>query len=140
MYLVKQVSSVLDLPCNQVAQIGQIIQPHIPAHGRGHRSNYSFRNMVEISIFHHMAKFGVPRKHIQRFLDDLVTSQFRWLDHEGYDGWVVLDDELRWSAGTTPDASIENMERTAPVNAAITVDVGAIKNKIRERLGLEKVH
>jgi hypothetical protein len=140
MYLVKQVSSVLDLPCTQIAQIGQIIQPEIPAHGRGHRSNYSFRNMVEIAIFHHMAKFGVPRKHIQRYLKDLGISQFRWLEHEGFDGWVVLDDQWRWSAGTTPDAAIENMERTAPVFAALTVDVKTIKEKIREKLGLEKVH
>ena len=129
-----QVAKITNLTSSQVAQIGQFIVPHIPANGKGYRIGYSFRNIVEVVIVSYLIKFGVPRKRIQKYLNDLVGSRFGWLEEHGHSGWIVLDDQWRWSAGTTPNEALETLTHSGPVHAAITLDVGLIKQEIQEKI------
>ena len=136
-YLARDVAAILEKPAAYVAQVGQVIQPHQPAHGRGYRAEYSFKNIVEIALYDTLNKFGVPRKFIKEHLINLGKSRYRWLEHDGKDGWVLLDSEWRWSAGHTPNHTIVNLDQSSPVTAAIVVDLGRIKNTIRQKLNME---
>lgn len=133
-YSASQVAKITDLTPSQVAQIGQFIVPHIPANGKGFRIGYSFRNIVEVLVVSHLIKFGVPRKRIQKYLSDLVGSRFGWLEEDGHNGWIVLDDGWRWGAGTTPNDALEVLKSNQAVYAAITLDMGLIKERIRNKI------
>lgn len=133
-FTASQVAKITNLLPSQVAQIGQFITPHVPANGKGYRIGYSFRNIVEVHVVSYLIKFGVPRKRIQKYLNDLVGSKFGWLEEGGYSGWVVLDDQWRWSAGPTPNESLETLGHSGLSHAAITLDVGLIKKEIRQKI------
>lgn len=136
-YFVRDVAKLLEKPAAHIAQVGQVIQPHQPAHGRGRRAEYSFKNITEIAIYDFLNNFGVPRKFIKEHLIQLGKSKFRWLEHEGEDGWIILDSNWRWGAGPTPNHAILNLNQGQQTRAAIVVDLGWIKNSIREKLRLE---
>lgn len=129
-----QVAKITGLTSSQVAQIGQFIVPHVPANGKGYRIGYSFRNITEVVIVSYLIKFGVPRKRIQKYLSDLVGSKFGWLEENGHSGWIVLDDKWRWSAGMTPNEALETLTHSGSVHAAITLDVGLIKQEIQKKI------
>lgn len=129
-----QVAKITNLWPAQVAQIGQFIVPYLPANGKGYRIGYSFRNIVEVVIVSHLIKFGVPRKRIQKYLSDLVGSRFGWLEENGHSGWIVLDDQWRWSAGPTPNEALETLAHSGFIHAAITIDVGLIKQEIQQKI------
>lgn len=133
-YSASEVAQITDLTPSQVAQIGQFIVPHTPANGKGYRIGYSFRNIVEVLVVSLLIKFGVPRKRIQKYLSDLVGSRFGWLEEDGHDGWIVLDDGWKWSAGTTPNDALEILKSNREVYAAITLDIGLIKEKVRTKI------
>lgn len=136
-YSARQVADILQKPVAYVAQVGQVIQPHQPAHGRGHRAAYSFKNIIEMALYDVLNKFGVPRKFIKEHLTNLGKAQYRWLEHEGQDGWVVMDSNWRWGAGATPNHAIVNLDQSGPVSAIIAVDLATIKMTIRQKLHLE---
>ena len=129
-----QVAKIAGLTPSQVAQIGQFIAPFRPANGKGYRIGYSFRNIVEVMIAFHLLKFGVPRKRIQKYLGDLVGSRFGWLEEGGHSGWVVLDDKWRWAAGYSTNEALANLSFSGGAFTAITLDVGSMKEAIRQQI------
>ena len=137
-----EVAKIIGITVAQVAQIGQFISPQMPANGKGYRIGYSYKNIVEVCIVLYLMKFGVPRKRIQKYLNDLNSSRMRWLDEDGNNGWIMLDDQWRWSAAYSPNEAIEALYNSGIVHAGITIDLNLIKQtiskKIEELGGVEK--
>ena len=114
-----------------IAQLGQVIPPDKPASGRGYRSLYSFRNLVEMRIGEELSRYGVPWKRISKHIVDLRNSRCHWLDNEGLDGWAILDDLWRWAAGTTVEGALSALK--FPPKSFVAINVGNIKRAIRAR-------
>ena len=135
-YLAKQVGDILGKSSGYIAQVGQVIKPDNEAHGRGHRSLYSFRNIAEIAIYIVLNGFGVPRKQIAEHIENLRSSRFRWLEEDGTDGWIGLGADWKWGAGPTPNHIIDTLWQSGPVKGIITINLSEIKNHIRTKLEL----
>ncbi len=131
-----EAAKLIDTSAIDVARLGQIIVPDIPAHGKGFHSLYSFRNLVEMQLAGRMAAFGVPQKRIQRLIIALRTSRCQWLNYEGRDGFIICDDSWRWSAGETLEVAIRSIPHPMPALAVIIVDLAAIKMSIRKNIEL----
>lgn len=117
-----------------IARVGQFVEPEFPANGKGHRSLYSFRNLVEIRIAEYLGKFGVPQKRIQKYIADLKQSRMGWLREDGPDGWGVLDNLGRWSVGTSIEEAVDVLNKGLQVHTAIIVNIASIKRGIRQYL------
>lgn len=128
-----QVAFIASISPAQVAQIGQFIAASAPANGKGYRIGYSFRNVVEVFISLHLIQFGVPRKRIRQYLDNLGRSRMGWLDRDGHDGWIIIDPQWRWAAGTTCDDAIAGLATDRPLSL-VAIDVGKIKNTVTNKI------
>lgn len=133
-FTVSQVAEILGCDPTDIAQIGQIIPPDNPGRGKGTRSKYSFKNLVEVQIFRLLNQFGVPRKRIREYVDNLSKLKFPWLNENNVQGWAVLDDKWGWSIGATPNDAIEVITHNHPVGAAVVIDIGRIKYALYERI------
>ena len=133
--LASQAAKVMNIAPSEIARLGQVITPSIPAEGKGHRSLYDFRNLIEMKIVIILSEFNVPQKTIRNFLQNLRNSRFQWLDELGRDGWIVLDTAGRWSAGETlVDAMAALMP---PIEAVVAIDLVPVKQFFRDRLPQE---
>lgn len=133
-FTVAQVATILECKASEVAQIGQVITPESPGRGKGNRSKYSFRNIVEVQIFRLLTQFGVPRKRIREYIQNLTNLRFPWLDHNNVSGWISLDDKWGWSAGQFPNDVLEITMRSHPVDGAVVINIGQMKQKLIERI------
>ena|SRR5260221_496590 len=133
--LASQAAKVMNIPASEIARLGQVITPSVPAEGKGHRSLYDFRNLIEMKIVIILSAFNVPQKTIRHFLANLRGSRFQWLDEQGRDGWIVLDTQGRWSAGETLTDAIAAM--LPPIDAIVSIDLIPVKQFFRERLPQE---
>lgn len=130
-YQAKNAAELISSTPKEVARLGQILTPEIPADGSGHRSLYSFRNLVEMRLSDKLARMGVSWKRISRYIDALRASYGRWLDKDGFNGWIVLDSSWNWGAGTTLDMAVYTVFKGRPQDIFIAVDIGMIKQAIR---------
>lgn len=125
------------MQCEPIAIVraGQVIEPDFPANGKGHRALYSFRNLVEIRLTECLGKFGIPQKRIQKYIEDLRKSRGQWLEYDGADGYVVLDNLWRWSAGHEIADAIKVLRETGiPPTGIISIDIGTIKRALRTEM------
>ena len=129
----KDAARLISSSSSEVARLGQVIIPDIPSTGRGYRSLYSFRNLVEMRLGEELAHFGVSWKKISRYIDALRKSHGRWLDNDGLDGWLVLDRVWEWGAGTTLETAMDAVFKNRPQDVVIAVNVAIIKRGIRSR-------
>lgn len=129
-YQAMDAAELISSTSKEVARFGQIITPEVPADGSGHRSLYSFKNLVEMRLSDRLARMGVSWKRISRYIDALRTSYGRWLEKDGFNGWLVLDSSWNWGAGTTLDMAIYSVFKGNPQDIFIAVDVGLIKQAI----------
>lgn len=130
----KQVATILECKSEEVAQIGQIIIPAFPGKGKGYKSSYSFKNIVEFQIYRLLNGFGVPRKRIKDYIIGLSNTKFPWLENNESGGWATLSDQWTWSVGSTPNDAISITMHSHLVSAAISIDLGHIKRTITERI------
>lgn len=128
-FTASEAAKLMDSTPSDVARFGQTIVPDTPADGKGYRSFYSFRNVVELKVSEGLARFGVPWKRISRHIKELRESRCRWFEDDGLDGWLVLDRSWKWGAGTTLDMAV--MSIGVPTVLFIVVDIGTIKRGIR---------
>lgn len=118
----------------EVARMGQVIIPDVPSDGRGYKSLYSFRNMVEMRLGEELSNIGVAWKRIYKYIEELRRSHGRWLEQDGLDGWLVLDRFWKWGAGTTLDMAIDSVFKDRPQDVIVAVNVGMIKRALRNRM------
>lgn len=118
----------------EVARMGQVIIPDVPSDGRGYKSMYSFRNMVEMRLGEELSNIGVPWKRIYKYIEELRKSHGRWLEEDGLDGWLVLDRFWKWGAGTTLDMAIISVFKDRSQDVLVAVNVGMIKRALRSRM------
>lgn len=128
-----QAAQIMGRESITVARLGQVIAPERPAYGKGHRAGYSFRNLVEMRLAEELARFGVPQKRTQHYIESLRRSWGKWLEEDGSAGWVVLDDQ-EWGAGSTVDMALQTLERSRPVGAFLAVDLRKIKESLRANM------
>jgi len=133
-YQARDAAKFMESTSSEVAKLGQVITPEIPADGKGYRSLYSFRNMVEMRLGDHLARMGVSWKRVGKYISDLRVSNKRWLDSDGLDGWLVLDSSWNWGAGTTLDIAVYSVFKGRHTDVFIAVDVGMIKDAIRSAI------
>lgn len=129
-YQAKDAAGLISSTPKEVARLGQILTPEVPADGSGHRSLYSFRNLVEMRLSDRLARMGVSWKRISRYIDALRTSYGRWLEKDGFNGWLILNSSWNWGAGTTLDLAMYSVFKGNPQDVLIAVDVGLIKQAI----------
>lgn len=118
---------------SDVARLGQIITPDFPADGRGYRSLYSFRNLVEMELGNELSHLGISWKKIAKYIEALRKSHGRWLEEDGLDGWLVLDRFWKWGAGTTLEMAMGAVFKNRPHDLVIAANIGMIKRAIRRR-------
>lgn len=135
--LASQAAKVMGIPSSEIARLGQIITPSIPAQGKGHRALYDFRNLIEMKIVLLLSIFNVPHKNIHFLLEKLRNSHFQWLDEEGRDGWIVLDTNGQWSAGTTLNDAVSAI--TSEIEALVSINLTPIKEYFRENFPTDGV-
>lgn len=126
---------VMSSTSSEVARLGQIIPPAMPANGKGHRSLYSFRNLVEMRLGDELAHLGISWKKICKYIEALRKSHGRWLEKDGLDGWLVLDRFWKWGAGTTLEMAMEAVFKNRPHDLVIAVNVSMMKKSLRRRTG-----
>lgn len=129
-YTAGEAAKLIGSNSDDVARLGQIITPDAPANGRGYKSLYSFRNLVELRLGQQLGHFGVSWKRIAKYIDSLRKSRGKWLEEDGLDGWLVLDEFWRWGAGTTLETATASLNKI-PVTAMVAINVGAIKRGIK---------
>lgn len=132
-YEAKDAAALISSTSSDVARLGQIITPDIPADGRGYKSLYSFKNLVEMRLGSELAHLGIPWKRISKYIEALRKSHGRWLEKDGLDGWLVLDRFWQWGAGTSLDAAMDALFKDRPRGLVIAIDIGMIKRGIRSR-------
>ena len=137
LFIAGEAAKVMEREPAAVARLGQIVTPEQPAHGRGYRAGYSFRNLVEMRLAEEFSRLGVSQKRIQRALVALRHSHGRWLEKDGADGYVLLDSLGRWSAGATFDLALYPLTRTIAVASVIAVNLALVKTALRHRLANE---
>ncbi len=130
-FVAYEAAQMLDRTSEEIARLGQIVSPDEPANGKGFRAGYSFVNLVEMRIAEELTQFGVPRKHIQRYLTALRNSHMRWLEEDGAEmgAWLVISGE-KWAAGSTMDIAFETLQLSGPIMSLVAIDAGKIKNQI----------
>lgn len=126
-------AKLIETTPEEVAYLGQIITPEVPATGSGYKSFYSFRNLVEMRLGEELSNLGVPWKRIYKYVDALRESRGQWLENIGLDGWLVLDSVWKWGVGTNVETAIASLSGLRSVSAFIAVDIGRIKQGIRRR-------
>lgn len=129
-----QIASVMKCPVQHVVHMGQIITPDGPANGSGHRTKYSFRNILEMAITERLMSFGVHQKRIQRYLEALRQAHHHWLEMAGPDGWIILDGGGRWAAGATLAGAVEVLALRQPAEALIAIDLTQLKKKLMSKI------
>lgn len=134
-YQAKDAARLISSTPSDVARLGQVISPDIPADGRGYRSFYSFRNLVEMRLGEELVSIGISWKRISKYIEALRKSHGRWLEEDGLDGWLVLDRLWQWGAGTTLEMAMDAVFQDHPRTLAIAVNVGLIKQAIRRKTG-----
>jgi hypothetical protein len=133
-YQARDAAELISSTPKEVARLGQILIPEVPADGSGHRSLYSFRNLVEMRLSDKLARMGVSWKRISKYIDALRASYGRWLDKDGFDGWFVLDSSWNWGAGTTLNVAAYTVFKGNPQDMFIAIDIGVIKQAIRRAM------
>lgn len=134
-YTAKDAAGIMLSTPSEVARMGQVISPDVPANGKGYRSLYSFRNLVEMMLGNELAHLGVSWKRICKYIEAMRKSHGRWLEKDGLDGWLVLDRFWRWGAGTTLEMAMEAVFKDRPHDLVIAINVGMIKRALRHRTG-----
>ena len=134
-YQAKDAARLISSTPSDVARLGQVISPDIPADGRGYRSFYSFRNLVEMRLGEELVSIGISWKRISKYIEALRKSHGRWLEEDGLDGWLVLDRLWQWGAGTTLEMAMDAVFQDHPRTLAIAVNVGLSKQAIRRKTG-----
>ena len=134
-YQAKDAARLISSTPSDVARLGQVISPDIPADGRGYRSFYSFRNLVEMRLGEELVSIGISWKRISKYIEALRKSHGRWLEEDGLDGWLVLDRLWQWGAGTTLEMAMDAVFQDHQRTLAIAVNVGLIKQAIRRKTG-----
>lgn len=129
----KDAARLISSTSSDVARLGQIITPDFPSDGRGHKSFYSFRNLVEMELGGELGHLGISWKKIGKYIEALRKSHGRWLEKDGLDGWLVLDRFWKWGAGTTLEMAMEAVFKDRPRDSVIAINVGMIKKAIRRR-------
>lgn len=131
-YVANEAAQLLDRTSEEIARLGQIVEPFEPALGKGYRALYSFVNLVEMRIAEELAQFGVPRKRIQKYLTALRTSYMRWLEEDGAEmgAWLIVSGDQRWAAGSTVEIAFQTLWRSGYFTSFVAVDVGKIKATI----------
>lgn len=117
-----------------IARMGQIVTPELPANGKGYRSYYSFRNLIEMQLAEELAGFGVPQKKVQHCITALRHSRCKWLEENGEDGWLVIDRLWRWGAGTTVEIALRSLSIPSPIPSFLTVNILTMKQKLRDKI------
>ena len=135
-YVAHEAAELLDRTSEEIARLGQITGAEVPADGKGYRAFYSFANLVEMRITEELTQFGVPRKHIQRYLTALRNSHMRWLEEDGAElgAWLVIGGE-KWAAGSTMTIALGTLQLSGPIVSFVAIDAGAIKQAILRRNG-----
>ena len=133
-YKAAEAAKLIERTSVDVARLGQIVTPEIPANGKGYRAFYSFRNLVEMRLAEELGKFGIPQKRIERMIEELRKTKCRWLDLDGRDGVVILDRNWKFAAGDTIDLALRSISVNIPVTSAMIVDLGIIKRAIRRNM------
>lgn len=130
----REAAKIMDWQPEEVTRVGQYIAPEVPGNGKGHHALYSFRNLIEMRISEYLGKFGVPQKRIQKYIADLRSSKHGWLEEDGPEGLIALDDTWEWAAGSDMDSIMTTLsQRKVPVGIII-VNLGAIKRALRMSL------
>lgn len=132
-FFASQAAKLINRSPVEVSRLGQLITPDGPANGKGHRSLYSFRNLVEMVVAEEMIRFGVPQKKIQKYLRELRSSRGRWLESGTREDWIILDQLWRWGAGNTLDVAIRSLVNPE-ATAIVAINVGTIRESIKERI------
>lgn len=132
-YQAKDAAELLSSTSADIARLGQIITPDMPADGRGYRSLYSFQNLVEMRLGSELAHLGIPWKRITKYIEALRKSHGRWLEKDGLDGWLVLDRFWQWGAGTELDIAMDIVFKDRPRDLVVAVNIGMIKQGIRSK-------
>jgi hypothetical protein len=130
--LASQAAQIIGLPSAEVARLGQIISPHLPARGKGHRALYNFRNLLEMRIVLILSTFGVPQKMIRQFLQNLRNSLLGWTDEHGSEGWIVLGTNGEWSASNSLNEAANKVSQDC--DALVAIDLRPIRGAIRKNL------
>ena len=127
-YQASDAATLVGKSVDRFVRLGQIIEPDGASLGKGHKAGYSFRNLVEAIVADTLISFGVPPKRIQKYLVDLRSSHSRWLDRDGNSGWIVLDSEWNWAAGSTLGLAMKLLKKP---HALIALNIEEIKKQIR---------
>lgn len=130
-YQAGEAAELINLTSADVAKLGQIITPDVPADGKGYRSLYSFRNLVEMRLGEELSRIGISWKRINKYIEELRKSYCRWLDEYGRDGWLVLDGTWKWGAGDTLEMAMYSIFKGSVASMIIAVNIKVIKDGIR---------
>lgn len=130
-YQAGEAAELINSTSADVAKLGQIITPDVPADGRGYRSLYSFRNLVEMRLGEELSRIGISWKRINKYIEELRRSYCRWLEEDGRDGWLVLDGAWKWGAGDTLDMAMYSIFGDSKASMIIAVNLKMIKDGIR---------
>ena len=117
-----------------IARLGQVITPDVPAAGKGYRALYSERNLIEMRLVQTLGHFGIPQKRTQRFIEALRTSHHQWLDLDGKDGYVLLTDQFEWGAGETMELALMSLSKHGTPTGFVAINLAKMKRAIRRNI------
>lgn len=127
-FTANEVAQVLKWPPQQVARLGQSVRTASAPLGKGHRAQYSLRNIIELQIIEELMRFGVPHKRILYYLQSLAKSKaaLDWLlDEAGC--WIVCDGDSQWSVGEQLHDAVNHLKEESHYRAAIIVHLAGMR-------------